>query len=146
MMLSVLLILPLTLLVNGCPEMVWPECNWDEEISCWGGYDADGCEMPSVCVPNHNGINGTDGTKCWSNCPMMCDETEVFCPGELYNGCPMGDYCMPSDVGCPTVCPPTTDVQCGPDEFYCDMGYDNGCWMGSFCFTEECPAGTSPQQ
>jgi len=134
-MLSVFLIFPLAMLANGCPELVWPECNWEEEFTCWGGHDAEGCEMPSFCVPNHSNITGDDGTKCWSNCPMTCAETDVFCPGELYNGCPMGDYCMPADVGCPTVCPPTTGVECGTDEMMCGGGIDTatGCEMPGHC-------------
>merc|ERR1712072_176275 len=121
MMLSVLLILPLTLLVNGCPEVVWPECNWEEELSCWGRIDAEGCEMPSYCFPNKNGMTGDDGTECWSSCPMTCGEDEVFCPGEFYNGCP-------------TVCPPVTGVECGPDEMMCGgIDHVTGCEMPGTC-------------
>merc|ERR1712018_618665 len=146
-MLSVLLILPLSLLVNGCPEVVWPECNWETEMSCWGGYDADGCEMPGYCFPNHNGITGDDGTECWSSCPMTCGATEVLCPGDLYNGCPMGDYCMPADAGCPTVCPPTTGVNCTSDEMMCGGGIDpaTGCEMPGHCIPMTMGNGTDGQ-
>jgi len=57
MMLSVLLIFPLAMLANGCPELEYPECNWEEEFSCWGGIDsATGCEMPGHCIPNHKAL------------------------------------------------------------------------------------------
>jgi len=147
MMLSVLLIFPLAMLANGCPEIAWPECNYEEEISCWGGLDADGCEMPGFCFPNKNGMNGTDGTECWNSCPMMCGETEVICPGEFYNGCQMGDYCMPADTGCPTVCPPTTGVECGTDEMMCGGGIDSatGCEMPGHCIPMTMGNGTDGQ-
>merc|ERR1712001_766383 len=141
MMLSVLLIFPLAMLANGCPERVWPECNWEEELPCWGGLDAEGCETPPYCFPNKNGMTGDDGTDCWSTCPMMCGETEVICPGGFYNGCPMGGYCAWPYGDCPAMCGAHCDYDAG--EHYCDMGTDdNGCWMGNFCSTEECPAGT----
>merc|ERR1712226_29743 len=144
MMLSVLLIFPLAMLANGCPEQVWPECNWEEELSCWGGLDAEGCEMPHYCFPNKNGMTGDDGTDCWSTCPMMCGETEVICPGEPYNGCPMGDFCAPADVGCPTVRPPATGVECGTDEMMCGGGIDTatGCEMPGHCIPSTMGNGT----
>ena len=157
--LSVLLIFPLSngQQANGCPEFVPDECRWGgahggeqlplEEHEYWcGKLDADGCPTNDGCILKYSNMTGYHGNKCYNWCPVYCDETEVLCPGLIWDGCPSADYCKPADVGCPTVCPPTTDVQCGPDEFYCDMGWDNGCWMGSFCFAEECPAGTSPQQ
>ena len=144
MMLSVLLIFPLAMLANGCPEQVWPECNWEEELSCWGGLDAEGCEMPHYCFPNKNGMTGDDGTDCWSTCPMMCGETEVICPGEFYNGCQMMDYCMPADTGCPTVCPPTTGANCTSDEMMCGGGIDpaTGCEMPGHCIPSTMGNGT----
>ena len=102
MMLSVLLILPMTLLVSGCPELYIPDCNQLEEIICWGGYDPEGCEMPHYCLPKY-----WNGTECYNSCPIICGETEVICPGEFYDGCPKADFCMPMDTGCPSG-PPAT--------------------------------------
>ena len=99
MMLSVLLILPMTLLVSGCPELYIPDCNQLEEIICWGGYDPEGCEMPHYCLPN---LINWNGTECYNSCPIICGETEVICLGEVYDGCPKADFCMPMDTGCPS--------------------------------------------
>ena len=77
MMMSALLILPLTLLVSGCPEHDIPNCNQLEEIICWGGYDPEGCEMPNYYLPRFV-ITGDNGTECYNSCPMICGETEVI--------------------------------------------------------------------
>ena len=137
MILSVLLILPLTILANGCPELKYPECD-EKSMYCWGGHNAAGCEMAGVCIPFHNGMIGDDGTECWSSCPMTCAETEVSCPYAFYNGCPTGDYCMPKDTGCPIVCPPITGAECGPHEMMCAGGIDSatGCEKPDHCIPD----------
>ena len=59
-----------------------------------------------------------------------------------WDGCWMGDYCMPEGTICPPTCNTPAPTQCGDKEVMCDNGMDlNGCWMGDYCMPEgsTCP-------
>ena len=154
MMLCVLLILPRILLVEACPEIDYSPCNNNEEITCWGGYDANGCSLQSSCIPRYNGMTGDDGAECENNCHCDGSKGQVYCPLPSNNGCQTGycahpqrarwsDYASFPLVDCPARC----DTRCKDDEMYCDNGYDcNGCHLGNHCAKSngDCPARCSP--
>ena len=130
-------ILPLILLVQGCPDIERAECNYNETRRCGGGYDENGCELSSRCIPMYNGMIGTDGTECFSSCP--CDETkgQVYCPFSSYNGCESGTCAYPNGD-----CPARCSYPCNSDEVACNNGIDcGGCWMGYRCMKSNsaCP-------
>ena len=59
-----------------------------------------------------------------------------------WDGCWMGDYCMPEGTICPPACHTPAPTQCGDKEVMCDNGMDmNGCWLGDYCMPEgsTCP-------
>ena len=40
------------------------------------------------------------GFECPTYCPAKCDESsEMYCGGEMKDGCYMGDFCYPKDNG-----------------------------------------------
>ena len=128
---------PTLLLVQGCPDIERVECNYNETRKCWGGYDENGCELSSRCIPMYNGMIGTDGTECFSSCP--CDETkgQVYCPFSSYNGCEYGTCAYPNGD-----CPARCRYPCNSDEVTCNNGIDcGGCWMGNRCMKSNgaCP-------
>merc|ERR1711944_84779 len=73
--------------------------------------------------------------------PSECSATEVRCDSGTYDGCWIGDYCMPEDYICPHVCDYPAPAQCGEGEIVCDMGSHAGCWMGDYCMPggSDCP-------
>ena len=94
------------------------------------------CQFPfgSMCIPL---ALDYDGEECpFQQCPMMCNDDEVFCAGECNEvGCCYPNMCLPkmmSDSGewCPGVCP----VRCGPEEAWCRGGVDEfGCQTQDMC-------------
>ena len=84
------------------------------------------------------GPKGNDGNDCYSHCPTTCGSHDMMCPGGADdNGCPMPDFCMPSDGPVGTdgnACPSTCPTMCGPEEVWCSGGYDsNNCEMPNTC-------------
>jgi hypothetical protein len=83
-----------------------------DDLTCPGGQDWNGCQMPDTCQWMPKGIKynchtwylkviitllylHTDGT-CVPQCPATCAPVEMMCPKGLdSNQCPMADYCMP---------------------------------------------------
>merc|ERR1719266_2924179 len=83
---------------NQCANVCPTKCG-DNENSCWGGEDANGCPMPDTCIPVPTGAAG----ECATYCPMNCMAGTVKCPGLAdANGCPMPDTCAPTAEECPT--------------------------------------------
>ena len=86
----------------------------ETEIKCSGGYDANGCRKPDVCLPLGE---DRDGYPCYRECPISCeDENKLHCDGgALPNGCQGTDYCLSIEFGafgrdilgneCPPFCP-----------------------------------------
>merc|ERR1711936_765017 len=85
---------------------------------------------------------GHYGVECEVFCPEHCGPEEIVCNGgKDYDGCPHGDFCIPSKGvtgkdgnGCPVFCPTKCDDS---SEMYCFGGYDeNGCEMPDFCIPD----------
>merc|ERR1719277_713944 len=122
-------------------------------MSCYGGWDANGCELPDTCVEQHPGGNES----CWGHCPVACGPDEITCPGGIdsWSGCPMGDWCMWKDPlsTCDVQCPMT----CGKGMMHCHGGWDaNGCELPGTCVEMHpggnescwgrCPATCGPEE
>jgi len=137
---------------SKCPGMCSAMCNYEHDLWCDNGVDANGCWMGNYCMPK-----GTDGTAacptaaptCPENVPAECGEGEQVCWGGMdENQCPFPDYCIQEKYEnedgseCWNACP----MNCGATDLYCDNGMDsNGCWMGNYCMPTEntwndCPA------
>merc|ERR1711937_643887 len=71
-----------------CPTICGPD-----EMSCYGGMDANGCMLPGMCMPMYT--TGSDGvTQCYSHCPLECGTESLSCPGPIdANGCQMPGTC-----------------------------------------------------
>ena len=80
-----------------CPQTCGPE-----DMSCWGGKDANDCTMPDYCIPMKGGPLDNDGMECPVQCPVQCHVDDVYCPsGHDFNGCVVPGNCMPKDFECP---------------------------------------------
>ena len=80
-----------------CPPLEPVECGpEDRPMPCWGGIGPDDCPLPDICIPMKGPV-GKDGMECPSNCPAICRNDEMPCPGgeDFLNGCTMPDFCMP---------------------------------------------------
>merc|ERR1711994_4145 len=69
---------------NSCPIA----CNWENEMSCFGGHDSMGCPMGDTCMSMEGPMVGNDGNPCYNYCPMTCGVNDTVCPGGIdWNGC-----------------------------------------------------------
>jgi hypothetical protein len=84
-----------------------------DDLTCPGGQDWNGCQMPDTCQWMPKGIKynchtwylkvvitllylHTDGTQCMPQCPATCAPDQQMCPKGLdSNQCPVADTCMP---------------------------------------------------
>merc|ERR1711976_634273 len=103
-----------------CPP---PKQCMDSEFLCSGPYDEKtGCYAMDTCMQMK------DSNGCPANCATFCSEKDQLCPGGVdYNGCPMKDFCAPSDSFCPAMC--------GKGEMVCSGGFDE---MGKQMSSDYC--------
>ena len=76
-----------------CPGVCPVDCNWETEMHCDMGYDANGCMLPATCAPLT--VPGTNGVECAGLCPMICPEGQIMCsptPDPAYP-CEMPGWC-----------------------------------------------------
>merc|ERR1712223_1287726 len=125
-------------LAQDCPVVTPIVCGPDD-MTCGGGVDAAGCQMPDICIPMTGPI-GNDGNACPSACPPICAVGDMVCPGGIdHNGCQMPDTCAP---GATAECPATCPVHCPADHMHCGGGMDmNGCKMPDTCIPMTGPIG-----
>ena len=154
---------------QDCPEMPPIECG-PEDMNCFGGMDAAGCQMPDICSPMMWG-------DCPGLCPTFCGPEQMMCPGpiEPMGDCMTPDFCIdnmgkfqmilksfpilvfehlhillsflgPPDMNgddCANNCP----TFCMPEEIFCSGGMDEtGCLLPDFCMPmgSECPMPSMP--
>ena len=137
---------------NGCNSPGWcepamdsrnPECPFhcpvkcaETEKPCPGGLDANGCKMPNICVPIHDGTVDNWGNPCWSSCPIVCQEDEQLCRTGVnpWTGCKITDSCEPAMDPYRPECPNHCPVECVETERFCFGGFDaNGCLLPDIC-------------
>ena len=123
-----------------CPDhSVCPVICQPNEVLCpCTCEDDNGCKLPDICVIQERDINGE---LCTVQCPLKCNDDEVFCPGQINeNGCEDPSTCESKaikqwgiDKGgyCPGVCP----LLCKQDEILCPTQYDpcDGCPTEPVC-------------
>merc|ERR1712079_758387 len=69
--------------------------------------------------------------------PMECAmPTDIRCDMGTWDGCWMGDYCMPEGSTCPMVCPQIMPSECAGTDMRCDMGTHGACWLGDYCMPD----------
>ena len=137
---------------NGCNSPGWcepamdsrnPECPFhcpvkcaETEKPCPGGLDANGCKMPNICVPIHDGTVDNWGNPCWSSCPIVCQEDEQLCRTGVnpWTGCKITESCEPAMDPYRPECPNHCPVECVETERFCFGGFDaNGCLLPDIC-------------
>ena len=75
-----------------CPPPGCPMGCGEDQMSCWGGYNYNGCPMPDTCMPKPNPMP-TD-TCPPAGCPLRCGPDEMVCSRKMpWSDCPE-DYCM----------------------------------------------------
>ena len=133
----------ITLGINGtaCPyESVCPKYCELDEYTCQTSAGENGCNPPEECFIPENDINGT---RCPFQCPGICTDDEVLCPGHPMDlsGCKGQPTCYNvtldnNGTACPvdSICP----TFCQPDEKLCDQGVDeNGCIKPGLCIKQD---------
>ena len=125
---------------NYCPSTSdCPTVCKHHEVNCPGGTGDDGCKNPDLCIEQHRDFHGDI---CPVHCPQVCDDDQVFCPGQRnpINGCYGSDQCKDKGThkwgetqgaACPGWCP----AICNEHEVLCDSAIDpcNGCPTEEVC-------------
>ena len=66
---------------KGCPVIAPVTCDTQTEKQCLGGYDVNGCELQSVCIPQDGSCKSSlykqDG--CPAIEPLQCKADEIQC-------------------------------------------------------------------
>merc|ERR1712088_115065 len=118
------------------------------EILCDMGI-VDTCWLGNYCMPQGSECppaapaTGPSPvpTVCKPPMPSNCSTTDISCDMGTFDGCWMGDYCMPVGSVCPPTCHTPAPAMCEEGEILCDMGIVDTCWMGNYCMPQgsECP-------